>query len=43
MLSAEMLALLGGGALLPYVAEALWSLKKARRGHKCRASELSID
>ena len=31
MLSAEMLVLLGGSAVLPYVGEALWSWAKAKR------------
>lgn len=31
MLSAEMLALLGGTAVLPYVGEAIWSWVKSKR------------
>jgi hypothetical protein len=32
MLSPEMLAALGCGAVLPYFGEALWSWAKAKRG-----------
>ena len=34
MLSGEILVLLGGGAVLPYVGEALWSWAKAKRSIK---------
>lgn len=34
MLSTEMLAILGGSAILPYVAEAIWSWVKDKREHR---------
>lgn len=40
MLSTEMLALLGGGAVLPYLAEALWSWQKRHAQHRSGATSL---
>ena len=34
MLSTEILLILGGGAVLPYAAEALWSWAKERKAHR---------
>ncbi len=34
MLSAKILLILGGGAVLPYAAEALWSWAKERKAHR---------
>jgi len=34
MLSTEMLVILGGTAVLPYVAEAIWSWVKDRNEHR---------
>jgi hypothetical protein len=34
MMTAEMLVILGCGAVLPYVAEAVWSKVKERRTHQ---------
>ncbi|MBS1142157.1 MAG: hypothetical protein H6R13_3610 [Proteobacteria bacterium] len=34
MLSTEMLVVLGGSAVLPYVAEAIWSWVKDRQEHR---------
>ena len=37
MLSPEMYAIIGGGAVLPYLAEAIWNWIRARRRHQMRA------
>ena len=42
MLSAEMLVLLGGGAVLPYVAEALWSWHQEKRQHQSGADSPQV-
>lgn len=34
MLSSDLLVLLGGGAVLPYVAEAVWSWARSRRSRR---------
>ena len=37
MLSPEMYAVIGGGAVLPYLAEAIWNWMRKRRQHHRRA------
>ena len=39
MLSTEILLILGGGAVLPYAAEALWSWARERRAHNKAAHQ----
>lgn len=39
MLSPEILLILGGGAILPYAAEALWHWARTRKMHRPGAGE----
>jgi|APIni6443716594_1056825.scaffolds.fasta_scaffold1050220_2 hypothetical protein len=40
MLSPEIYAILGGGAIFPYAAEAIWHWLRRGRGHQDRPNAL---